>query len=999
MNVDISPDGKTLIFDLLGNLYKVPVSGGNAIPITNGLSIKSCPVWASDGKYVAYLSDLSGALHLTVQNAKGEGVKTLSANEKPLYFSEKPLWLPHGSGIAIGNFIYTLDGRKTPVSFPDYPTWVATGKHLAYYIANDTLHGYNLVEQKVKVMLACPKWIRDPVLSPDNERLIYLADTANTTALICYQFTTKTKTILVRSPWESGQRLGFHYAFSPDSKYIYLGYRGKLHGVKISNGEDKVIPFKAKVRIGLSALNYNIYRLDHNSFKVNYTRSASMSPDGKKVAFTTLNKIYIKDLPNGVPHLLANQSVSQYQPAWSPDGKWITYVSWSDTSGGFLFKVPSSGGIPEKITKDAGEYQRPVWSPDGKTIAVIKGGSKDVDWGSHAKGQGRPTLGDRDDTGSGQLQLISFVDGSVKAIADSVPLWNHIEFYANGQRLIYQPEFAGGNTLKPVLISRNLDGRDQQIIAKGIYDRSYWIPQRTISPSGRYLVYSLAEDLYLISTQDGSTPVICAPGQGDAVCFASGVDPHWENGGKTLSWTYGNKLYRINPDKIIPIAKKTEERYIAIDPVQIIDLSLTAPKAYGQGLLALTHVRVVTMQGQKVIENGTVIIKDGRFLTVGAFGAVKIPSGAKIYNLPGKTIMPGFVDLHLHIRLQQDIFPQQSWMYLANLAYGVTTARDPSSSYDSFGYAELVETGQMLGPRLFSSGRPARFDDGITKLNSLADARRLVAKRKQMGAVFIKQYELPTRQQRQWLLQASNEAGLNMTNEGGTAGWLPVLAMIKDGSTGVEHNPEWSEVYDDIVQFVAKSKFFFTPTLQVTANPEAKQYFNFKYWHAENAKLKRFMPDSGYLGPQDNRAESYNWITKGIAKDTFLNDFLPASKIDARIRKAGGIVTLGSHGNDQGIGVHNELWALQMGGISNMQALQAATIMGAEALGVQKDIGSIEVGKIADLIILNKNPLKDIHNSREIKYVMKDGILYDGDTLDEIWPVQKKCPEWRLKTN
>lgn len=302
----------------------------------------------------------------------------------------------------------------------------------------------------------------------------------------------------------------------------------------------------------------------------------------------------------------------------------------------------------------------------------------------------------------------------------------------------------------------------------------------------------------------------------------------------------------------------------------------------------------------------------------------------------------------------------------------------------------------MLGPRLFTVGHAARIYDGMFRCDGLDDARDLVQKRALFGGTVVKQYLLPARIQRQWLELACKEAGLNITNEGAGEPLLQ-LAMIKDGCTGVEHNPVWGNVYKDFISVFAGSGAWLCPTLQVCyGTEEGKEYFKYKYWRQPDAKLMRFTYSNSKVAVTLNGTESIETIMNAHSTDTVYPGFLSPAAIDTRLLHAGVHIDLGSHGNDEGIGPHNELWALQMGDFTNMEALQTATIRGAEALGVQHDLGSIAVGKIADRIVLNKNPLEDIPKSREIRYVMKDGILYNGDTLDEIWPEQRKCPDWRL---
>jgi Tol biopolymer transport system component len=1007
MNVDVSADGKTLLFDLLGDLYSVPSTGGNATQLTRGIALNVRPVWSPDGKEIAYMSDISGSFHLNVRDRAGTFRRVLGASDRALYYGLDPVWMPDHNYIAIGGSVFTVAGGKiSPDTKIKSPIRVSPNGQFVYGLDSGRLFIYDHASKTKKPISLLLAPFRGAALSPDARWWCYIADSNAKKCLIIEDLVNNTSRILVPALIEKDPRYNpeipdQHFSFSPDSKCVFIGYGGKIHRINIERGNDQVIPFTATVKSDLGALDYNTFRVLHDAVKVRYTRSANASPDGRHLMFTALDKLYTMDLPSGKAHPLVAQAVAQFQPIYSPDGQWIAYVSWCDTAGGAVWRVSAAGGKPEQLTHIAGQYQRPAWSPDGSLIAVVSG---------------IPKLGDRDDPGIGKLELIPVNGNPVSIIDDSVPLWNQLSFSPDGRRITYTPKYRSwlrqGESEIPQLVSRNVEGGDLQIVAIGEDITVY--KQKAISPDGRYIVYSADEDLYLVPVcpLTEHMEVSVSKGPFAAIRFAAGVDPYWEKGGKVLCWTYGNQFYRINPDKIIAAAEKVPHEKeglapsnanfieVGVNPDEVVNMNITMPDLYGHGVLALRDVRIITIHGDKVIEHGTILIKDGRITAVGSVAAISIPVGAKILDLPGTTVMPGLVDVHLHMRVPPNVFPQQSWMFLINLAYGVTTARDPSLSFDSFGYAELLESGQMIGPRLYTVGHCVRIPDGVLRFDNPEDARAVVHERAILGGTEIKQYTLPSRLQREWLLLACREAGLNMTNEGD---FYPILqlGMIKDGSSGVEHNPVWGDVYKDVTSFVAASGSYITPTLQVCYGAEmAKEYFKFKYWHQPDAKLERFtFSDTSQKTPTTNGAEFLEMIVHAQPKDTLNPGFLSPAKIDADILHKGGRLALGAHGNDEGIGSQNELWALQMGGISNMEALRAATIVGAEALGIQQDVGSIEIGKIADLILLNKNPLDDIHNSREIRDVMKDGILYDGNTLDVLWPFYKKCPEWRFKEN
>ena len=377
-----------------------------------------------------------------------------------------------------------------------------------------------------------------------------------------------------------------------------------------------------------------------------------------------------------------------------------------------------------------------------------------------------------------------------------------------------------------------------------------------------------------------------------------------------------------------------------------------------------------------VIEDGVIVVENNRIAAIGRSGEVSIPDSAATVDVAGKTIIPGLIDAHAHVGQGEGIIPQQNWRNYATLALGVTTIWDPSNAAtEVFAAAEMQRSGQILAPRIYSTGNivyGAR-STYFAQIDSLDDAREHVRRLKAQGAGSIKNYNQPRREQRQQVTIASREEDMLVASEGGSLYHMD-LSMVADGNSAIEHNIPQSRLYDDVLQFWGQTNVAYTPTLVVTYGGLTAEH----YWYQKtdvwkHPLLSRFAPPH-ILQPRSVRR------IKAPDEDFY---HVTSAATAKQLADQGVTVTIGAHGQREGLASHWEMWGFAQGGMSPVEALRSATTAAAEKLGFDRDLGSLEVGKLADLVVLDANPLEDIYQSDKVHMVMLNGRLYEAATLNE----------------
>lgn len=1001
MHLDVSPDGKTIVFDLLGDIYTMPIDGGKATLVAGGMAWEMQPTFSPDGKSIAFTSDRGGGDNIWVTDLKGENARQIT--KETFRLPNSPAWSPDGRFIAarkhfsssrsLGSgeiWLWHASGDQSGIQLNEKPnkqkdlgepSFSPDGRYV--YYSQDTTPGGTFQYSKdpspgiysikridletgdTETVISSTGGAIRPTPSPDGRYLAYVRRHNYQTKLFIHELETGKNTIvhhnLERDMQETWAIHGVYpgFAWTPDSKDLVFWAGGKIHRTSIKEKKATEIPFKVKTKHTMAKVLRTPIDVAPETFKTRMLRWVNVHPSGDRVVFQALGYLYVRDLPDGKPQRLTKQTDHfEFYPTWSRDGKHLAYVTWRDGDMGTIRVIAADGsGESKVITQKPGTYVEPAFTPDGSGIVYRKSYGGRLTGYLHNKNTG--------------IYHQSLAGGEPKRLLKS---GYAAHFGADGDRLFYVTTDTDSES--------NLRSLDLETMETRKHVTSKMGDEMRVSPDGKWLVFSEHYNAHVVPFTMSSKKFTVSPGGSNMptaqLSTDAGENLHFSADSSRVYWSLGSNLYYRDLKDAFAFMDGAPEK-LPEPGGEAIDIGFEVKHHVPEGVVAFEGARIITMKGDEVIEDGTIVIEGNRIVAVGKRDKVKVPSGAYKVDAKGKTIIPGLIDVHAHASYgTSEIIPQQNWQNYATLAFGVTTTHNPSTdTTQAFATTELTMAGVIDGPRVFSTGAilyGAHAPTLTAKINNMDDARSHLRRLKDVGAFSVKSYNQPRRNQRQQVIEAARLEGMMVLPEGGSL-YQHNMSMVADGHTGIEHSLPVPVIYDDVVQFWSGTETGYTPTMGVAYGGISGEH----YWYEttnvwEHPILSLHVPP--YLLESRSRRRT-------MAPKMEYNHFRVAEGCK-KLLDAGVLVHLGAHGQREGLAAHWELWMFAQGGMTPLEVLRCGTINGAKYLGFDEHIGSLEKGKLADLAVLESNPLEDIYSTDKVSMVMVNGQLFDAHTMNRL---------------